>query len=66
MLDRIRIITFKNQYPRPPRLKAKPTRLPRKARPFAKYRKAYRHERAGGVQAETSIRHLFHKGNTMC
>jgi hypothetical protein len=24
MLDKIRIITLKNQYPRPPRLKAKP------------------------------------------
>ncbi len=24
MLEKIRIITFKNQYPRPPRLKAKP------------------------------------------
>jgi hypothetical protein len=24
MLDKIKVITFKNQYPRPPRLKAKP------------------------------------------
>jgi hypothetical protein len=65
MLDKIRIITFKNQYPRPPRLKAKPTRLPCKTHPLANHREADRHERAGGGQAVTGIQHLLHKGNTM-
>ena len=37
LLDKIRLITFKNQYPRPPRLKAKPTRLPCKTHPLAKH-----------------------------
>jgi hypothetical protein len=65
MLEKIGIFTFKSQIPPPPRLKAKPTRLPCKARRLAKHREASRHERAGGGRLETSTQHLPHKGNTM-
>jgi hypothetical protein len=69
MLDKIRIITFKNQYPRPLRLKAKLTRLPCKARAGGQKLHPVECHPSWPCRRQDStgqgIQHLLHKGHTM-